>query len=53
MAKAAANDWPVLRLSIPGRRSSAANAMGHFPALGRAALGAVFGPPALRTRRRD
>ncbi|AKK28005.1 HAD family phosphatase [Mycobacterium sp. EPa45] len=52
-AKAAANDWPVLRLSLPGRRSSAANAMGHFPALGRAALGAAFGSLALRTRRRD
>ncbi|APE14883.1 HAD family hydrolase [Mycolicibacterium pallens] len=51
-AKAAANDWPVLRLSIPGRRSSAANAIGHFPALGRAALGAAFGSLALRTRRR-
>lgn len=51
-AKAAANDWPVLRLSIPGRRSTAANAIGHFPALGRAALGAAFGSLALRTRRR-
>ena len=50
-AKAAANDWPVLRLSIPGRRSGAANVVGHFPALGRAALGAAFGSLALRARR--
>lgn len=50
-AKAAANDWPVLRLSIAGRRSGAASVIGHFPALGRAALGATFGSLALRTRR--
>lgn len=50
-AKAAANDWPVLRLTMPGRRSGAANVMGHFPALGRAALGAAFSSLALRTRR--
>ncbi|MCX2929558.1 HAD-IB family hydrolase [Mycobacterium sp. CVI_P3] len=52
-AKAAANDWPVMRLTIPGRKSGAANAIGHFPALGRAALGAAFASLALRTRRRD
>jgi HAD superfamily hydrolase (TIGR01490 family) len=50
-AKAAANDWPVLRLTIPGRRSGAANVVGHFPALGRAALGAAFASLALRARR--
>lgn len=50
-AKAAANDWPVLQLAIPGRRSGAANAIGHFPALGRAALGAAFSQLALRARR--
>jgi hypothetical protein len=50
-AKAAANDWPVLRLTIPGRRSGAVNVMGHLPALGRAALGAVFASMALRARR--
>lgn len=50
-AKAAANDWPVLHLSIPGRRSGAATVVGHVPALGRAALGAAFGSLALRTRR--
>jgi HAD superfamily hydrolase (TIGR01490 family) len=52
-AKAAANDWPVLRLTIPGRRSGAAHVMGHVPALGRAALGAAFAQLALRVRRRD
>jgi HAD superfamily hydrolase (TIGR01490 family) len=41
-AKAVANDWPVLRLTIPGSRGGVANAFGHFPALGRAALGAAF-----------
>ncbi len=50
-AKAAANDWPVLHLTIPGRRGGAANAIGHFPALGRAALGATFSSLALRARR--
>jgi HAD superfamily hydrolase (TIGR01490 family) len=50
-AKAAANDWPVLHLTIPGRRGGAANAIGHFPALGRAALGAVSASLALRARR--
>lgn len=52
-AKAAAHDWPVLRLTIPGRRGGAANAIGHLPALGRAALGAMFSSLALRSRRRD
>ncbi|MGY4709393.1 HAD family hydrolase [Mycolicibacterium sp. CBM1] len=50
-AKAAANDWPILQLSIPGRRSGAVNAMGHLPALGRAALGAALSSVALRARR--
>lgn len=50
-AKAAANNWPVLNLNISGRRSSAANVIGHVPALGRAALGAAFASLALRTRR--
>ncbi|AQT80035.1 haloacid dehalogenase [Mycolicibacterium litorale] len=52
-AMAVARDWPVLHLSIPGRRGGAANAVGHFPALGRAALGAAFAQLALRVRRRD
>lgn len=52
-AKAAAHNWPVLQLSIPGGRGGAANAIGHFPALGRAALGAAFGSLALRVRRND
>ena len=50
-AMAAAHDWPVLQLSIPGGRGGAANAIGHFPALGRAALGAAFSSLALRVRR--
>lgn len=50
-AKAAANDWPVLRLSIPGRPSATTNALGHLPALGRAAIGAAFSSLALRARR--
>ena len=50
-AKAAAHNWPVLQLSIPGGRGGAANAIGHFPALGRAALGAAFSSLALRVRR--
>lgn len=50
-AKAAAHDWPVLHLSIPGRPGATANALGHLPALGRAAIGAAFSSLALRTRR--
>ncbi|NTY60495.1 HAD-IB family hydrolase [Mycolicibacterium sphagni] len=50
-AKAATNGWPVLHLTIPGRRNSAVNVVGHFPALGRAALGAALSSLALRTRR--
>lgn len=36
-ALAARNDWPVLQVSADGRRG-AANALGHLPGLGRAAL---------------
>ena len=48
---AAARGWPVLRVSAPGRRGPA-NALGHLPALGRAALGAAFSTAAVRARRR-
>lgn len=50
-ALAAARDWPVLRVSAPGQRGPA-NALGHLPALGRAALGAAFSTVAVRGRRR-
>jgi len=49
-ALAAARDWPVLRVSAAGRRGPA-NALGHLPALGRAALGAALSTIALRGRR--
>lgn len=38
---AAANDWPVLRVTAPGQ-PGATSALAHLPALGRAALGAAF-----------
>lgn len=50
-ALAAANDWPVLRVSVPGQ-AGAADALAHLPALGRAALGAAFSAVALRGRGR-
>lgn len=40
-ALAAANDWPVLRVTVPGQ-AGAADALAHLPGLGRAALGAAF-----------
>lgn len=49
-ALAAANDWPVLRVSVPGQ-AGAADALAHLPALGRAALGAAFSAVAARRRR--
>ena len=52
-AKAAANEWPVLRLRTPGRRGGAASAIGHLPALGRTLLGTAFSSLALRARRTD
>ena len=50
-ALAETEGWPVLRLTPPGRTGSA-DALGHLPELGRAALGAAFGGLALRGRRR-
>ena len=50
-AMATARGWPVLRVTAPGRRGSA-NALGHLPGLGRAALGAAFSSLALRARNR-
>ncbi|MEI6253112.1 MAG: HAD-IB family hydrolase [Mycobacteriaceae bacterium] len=50
-ALAAAQTWPVLRVSVPGQ-AGAAGALAHLPALGRAALGSAFGAVALRGRRR-
>jgi HAD superfamily hydrolase (TIGR01490 family) len=44
-ARAAANDWPVLRIDAPDGRDGS-GALSHLPGLGRAALGA-----ALRRRR--
>jgi hypothetical protein len=41
----------VLRVSAPGQRGSA-DALGHLPAMGRAALAAAFSAVALRGRRR-
>lgn len=38
---AAANDWPVLRVTVPGQ-AGAADALAHLPGLGRAALSAAF-----------
>lgn len=40
-ALAAANDWPVLRVTVPGQ-AGAADALAHLPGLGRAALSAAF-----------
>lgn len=50
-ALAASNDWPVLRVSVPGQLG-VADALGHLPALGRAAVGAAFSTVASRGRRR-
>ncbi|MCH9722835.1 MAG: HAD-IB family hydrolase [Actinomycetia bacterium] len=43
--------WPVLHVTTPGQRGPA-DALGHLPAMGRAALGAAFSTVALRGRRR-
>ena len=48
-ALAAANDWPVLQVAVPGQLG-AADALAHLPALGRAALGSAFSALALRRR---
>ncbi|MEI7543891.1 MAG: HAD-IB family hydrolase [Mycobacteriaceae bacterium] len=48
-AMAATHGWPVLRVTAPGQRGPA-NALGHLPALGRAALGAAFSAVARRGR---
>lgn len=45
-------DWPVLRVTVPGQRRGAADALAHLPGLGRAALGAAFSAVALRGRDR-
>ncbi len=50
-AMAAANGWPVLRVSVPGQRGTG-DALAHLPALGRTALGAALSAVALRGRRR-
>lgn len=50
-ALAKSNDWPVLRVTVPGQ-PGAADGLAHLPALGRAALGATFSAMALRGRRR-
>ncbi len=51
-ALAADQDWPVLRVTVPSRRSSAADALRHLPGLGRATVGAAFSALALRRRDR-
>jgi phosphoserine phosphatase len=48
-AMAATHGWPVLRVTAPGQRGPA-NALGHLPALGRAAIGAALRAVALRGR---
>ena len=35
---AATRGWPVLQVAVPGQRVGAADALGHLPGLGRAAL---------------
>ena len=50
-AMAAARGWPVLHVSAGGRRGPA-DALGHLPALGRAALAAAFSGMTLRGRRK-
>lgn len=40
---AAARNWPVLRISAPGQRGAVPSALGHLPALGRAAGKATLG----------
>lgn len=52
-AMAATHGWPVLRVTVPGQRSGPADALGHLPALGRAALGAAFSAVGVRGRNRD
>jgi HAD superfamily hydrolase (TIGR01490 family) len=48
---AATEGWPVLHVTAPGQRGPA-DALGHLPAMGRAALAAAFSAVALRGRRR-
>lgn len=50
-ALAATEGWPVLHVTAPGQRGPA-DALGHLPAMGRAALAAAFSAVALRGRRR-
>ena len=50
-ALAATKGWPVLQVNVSGQRGPA-NALGHLPGLGRAALGAAFSAVALRRRDR-
>ena len=50
-ALAATHGWPVLHVGAPGQRGPA-NALGHLPGLGRAAIGAAFGAVAARRNRR-
>ena len=51
LARAKDQDWPVLRVTVPGQ-AGAADALAHLPALGRAALSSAFGAVALRGRGR-
>lgn len=48
---AASEGWPVLNISAPGQRGPV-DALGHLPAMGRAALAAAVSAVALRGRRR-
>jgi phosphoserine phosphatase len=50
-ALAATHGWPVLHVGAPGQRGPA-NALGHLPGLGRAAIDAAFGAVAARRDRR-
>ena len=50
-AMATTHGWPVLHVGAPGQRGPA-NALGHLPGLGRAAIGAAFGAVVARGNRR-
>jgi hypothetical protein len=50
-ALAATHGWPVLHVGASGQRGPA-NALGHLPELGRAAIGAAFDAVAARRDRR-
>ena len=48
-AMATTHGWPVLRVTVSGQQGPA-SALGHLPALGRAAIGAAFSAVMLRGR---